>query len=295
MTERNSPITSEHLYEEIINSKKEIKNSIAASETRILLEFQALKNKVEQLEAENQFLKNKIEHLDRINKKNNIIFFGLKKTADEITPQFICDEIKRSLKIEIKENDINDCYKLGKNEDAPIKIELISYLKKREILSNAKILKQTNLSILNDQTEQQREEYKILKSNLLKAKASAPQKKSFIRGNRLIVGSAIYTVQDLINKQVENKASSAPPTPSTSKHGGSATNEEDENTSESIWEDTETLEDTSSSKSNLEKKDHQIAKTTPKSTLHYKVFKKKISPKKNDQPRLRPRHGSTQC
>lgn len=195
------------------------------------------------------------------------------------------------MQIEVKANDINDCYKLGKKEYAPIKVELISYLKKREILSNARKLKGSYLSISHDLTEKQRKEYTILKTNLLKAKANGSQN-SFIRGNRLVVGNTSYTAEELENIQPENKANSAPPTPARSEQENRVfESEEDENSEGVIWEDTETLEEAGTTQTEIEKKQNQSGKGTPKSTIPTKLLKKK-SPRKHT--RLRPRNGSAQ-
>lgn len=87
----------------------------------------------------------------RSQNKNNIILFGLKKKNDEI---LVCKELTRLLDIRLEESDINDFFPLGRTENCPIKVELISYLKKRLIFKNTKKLKGTGVSITNDLTLQ---------------------------------------------------------------------------------------------------------------------------------------------
>lgn len=197
---KSPDITLKQLYEEIINSKEEVKSSISATETRLTQELKLLKNRIDQLEKENSDLKEKLEYVDRENRKNNIIIFGLNKSVKETTPQLICEELHRVLNVELKESDIDNCYKLGKTEDSPIKVELISNLKKKVIFSKVKQLKDTPLSISNDLTGKQREELKILRANLLKARTNSTRK-SYIRGNRLVVGTREYTLKELINNE----------------------------------------------------------------------------------------------
>lgn len=49
------------ILNEIINSKKELKNAIHASEARLLLKVELIQSKVTELQKENQLLKEEIE------------------------------------------------------------------------------------------------------------------------------------------------------------------------------------------------------------------------------------------
>lgn len=238
-------ITSETnlLYEEIIRSKKEVQNSIAATETRLVLEIHSLKNRIDQLERENFTLREKIEYVDRTNRKNNVIIFGLKTPEGKVAPEIICDELRRLLEVELTETDISDCYRLGKTENSPIKVELISTLKKRTIFSKAKQLKETPVSISNDLTEIQREEFNILRTNLQQARGNSSVR-SYIRGNRLVVGTREYTVEDLKNNQQVGKPHSAPQTPSAPENLLASRKGSQNGNSEDIETDCETAEDT---------------------------------------------------
>lgn len=241
-------ITLKRLYEEIIKSKNEVKSSISATEARLLLEIHSLKTRVDQLERENSTLEQKFEYADRVNRKNNIILFGFDKLRDNATPKLICEELNHLLEVEISESDISDCYKLGKTKKSPIKVELISNLKKKVIFSKVKKLKGTNQSIANDLTLKQRNESKILRTNLIQARANTSCK-SFIRGNRLVIGTKQYTVEDLVSIQPERKPHSAPSTPSTSscptKVRKNLQDEESQDSSEAGWETTDDHAETS--------------------------------------------------
>ncbi|KAK9878334.1 hypothetical protein WA026_021349 [Henosepilachna vigintioctopunctata] len=105
MSGDNSENTLQKILNEVTASKNGLKTYIVTSEAKLLLK----------------------ESLT----KKNIIIFGLEKPF-EVTPAFICEEIRRLLQVELKESDISDLYQLGKKNNCPIKVEFISYLKKKE-------------------------------------------------------------------------------------------------------------------------------------------------------------------
>ncbi|KAK9873648.1 hypothetical protein WA026_023512 [Henosepilachna vigintioctopunctata] len=169
MSGDNSENTLQKILNEVTASKNGLKTYIVTSEAKLLL----------------------IESLT----KKNIIIFGLEKPF-EVTPAFICEEIRRLLQVELKESDISDLYQLGKKNNCPIKVEFISYLKKKEVILNARKLKESQISIAKDLTHQQREEIRKLKSFLEKIK-DRTSKKAYIRGNRIIVETKEYTLTQL--------------------------------------------------------------------------------------------------
>lgn len=201
------------LQEEIVRNRKEIKSAIEASETRLLLKIEELKQKVSSLEIENKILKNKTEILDRNSRKNNIIIFGLKDSEGN-TANKISKKIGELLGVDVKETDINNFYRLDKSAKPPIKVEFLSYLKKTEILKKCKKLKDTGIAISNDLTIEQRSEQKILRS-FLKRTRQDPTDQSFIKGNKLYINNRAYTVEDLqeIEYSEKRNVNSAPATP----------------------------------------------------------------------------------
>lgn len=72
--------------------------------------------------------------------------------------EYICTELRQLLGIDIIDTDINDIYPLRKDINKPIKVELMSYLKKTYIIQNCYKLKGTNISIAQDLTDIQRNE-----------------------------------------------------------------------------------------------------------------------------------------
>lgn len=207
-------ITITHLYEELIKTKIELKSAIEAGEARVVLETELLKNKIKHLEKENQNLRNKVEQFDRNNRKNNILIFGLERQSKEVPVESIKSELKNLLDIDLKENDISNVYYLGNQERSPIKLELVSFLKKSAILKNCGKLKGTKISIINDLTEFQREEYKSLRQHMHRLKN--PSNQCFIKANKLYINNKPYSIEELEEKYnaEKEKPKSLPATPS---------------------------------------------------------------------------------
>lgn len=189
-------VTNKQILEEIQRNRTELKNVIKESEARLLLIIESLSNKINTLEKENLNLKDKIELLERNQKQNNIVIFGLNKKSDEVTVENICQEIKTRLDINLTEADVNNIYSLGKSENSPVKIELVSLLKKKNILKNCHRLKGSNISVTQDLTLKQRQENKILRRHLRKSRENK-QYRSYIKGDRLYINNVPYTSREL--------------------------------------------------------------------------------------------------
>lgn len=220
-------ITNQIILEEIQKNRTELKYSIEASEARLLLEVAALNNKIVKLEIENTELKNKIEELERQNRQNNIVIFGLETSEEEINGKQICQDLKRLIHTDVIESDINNCYRLGKSVECPIKVEFVSYLKKKQILANCKNLKGTNVYIAHDLTPEQRNENQILRRHLNNARQNK-NNTCFIKNNKLHINKKIYTPNDLLEIEESevyliNQNHSAPSTPTTFKHFSTTT------------------------------------------------------------------------
>lgn len=257
-------ISTRQILDEIINSKKELKNSISASETRLILEIQELKGRLNCLERENLELKEQLELSKRQQNKNNLIIFGLKKRSEKVTTALVCEELTRLLEVGLVESDIGDLYPLGKTKNCPIKIELISHLKKKLIFKNTKKLKNTGVSIANDLTLQQREEIKTLNKFLKNARQEGQE--AYIRGNKLVIGKNIYTLEDLENTGEEVKSSSAPHTPLRDRKQSSC---------ERVISDYTEGEANGPSCKIPSIHERAIKKTTPQLTTHKKIYTSK--------------------
>lgn len=206
-------ITLTDLLHEIKNSKDEVKNCIAATEVRLRLEIQELKNKNETLEKEKEISKERLERTEQFCNKNNIVIFGLNK-GGPLKADYLCSEINRILDVQIEPEEINDYYTLGKKDNSPIKIEFISYQSKKIIFERIKKLKGTGVAIANDLTLRQRQDLQKLKTFLRKARTKYADR-SFLKGNKLIIGEEANTLEELERFGLErNKTRSAPNTPS---------------------------------------------------------------------------------
>lgn len=210
--EINSSITLESLHEEIVNSRKHIKNYIEATEANLLLSIEEVKSNFRKLEQENLLLKKEIELLKRNQNKNNIVVFGLNKKRDLLTPEVVCEDLKELLDVDLKNTDINNVYPLGKTESCPVKIEFISYYNKKKVLQNCYKLKGKQITIAQDLTHQQREEQKTLRKHLFLAKQEK-QNECYIRGNKLFVNGVAYNAEDL--RETDDNHTSPKSAPST--------------------------------------------------------------------------------
>lgn len=202
------------LHDELVKNRNEIKNFIEASEARLLLKIEELKNTVSQLQKDNNLLNEEVETLKRENIKKNIVIFGLNKKREEITAENVCLDLNQLLEIDLNVNDFSDIYPLGKTENSPIKIEFISNLKKKYLMKNCRKLKGKKISIAHDLTRKQRAENKILRKHLFLAKQEEKSQDCFIKGNKLHVNGETYEAGELETIDYpENKPNSAPSTP----------------------------------------------------------------------------------
>lgn len=216
MSNSEKEITLENVLEEILNLKSELKNSLAAIDAKIALRLETLDRRNRELTEENSTLKESIERLERKNNKNNLIVFGAKVDQEKPLTASVCDLINSHLDLNITESDIGDAYELGKAENRPIKIEFLSFQKKRLILENKKKLIGTDLFIRQDLTSKQREEQSTLRAYMKHFKETTSDE-CHIRGNRLLIGKTSFTISQLQSlesvERRENK--SAPSTPTT--------------------------------------------------------------------------------
>lgn len=201
------------LLAEIRKTRTELKNIIEASETRVLLKLEFLNEKVKLLERENENLKHKFELIERNIKKNNLLVYGLKLEEYNSTER-ICQTLSHILEITLLPSDINEYYMLNIPQN-PLKVNLISNLKKKEILENCRKLKGSDIIIRHDLTYIQRQEQKILRDHLKKARENS-EIKSYIRGNKLYIGEKEYTIENLkTNINNNERPNSEPSTPVT--------------------------------------------------------------------------------
>ncbi|KAG5858341.1 hypothetical protein JTB14_012551, partial [Gonioctena quinquepunctata] len=124
------------------------------------------------------------------------------------------------LGINLNEQDSNNIFPLNPDAEAPIKLEFLSYLKKRKLFENVHKLKGSKITILNDMCYEDRNNYKILQQHIKEARSK--QLSAKIKGLRLIVDGESYTAQQLIQKTPEPeeifKRNESKSEPSSPKH-----------------------------------------------------------------------------
>lgn len=110
--------------------------------------LQPITQELENLKLENQELRNKINNLEKSKKSNNIIFYGLEEkehSQSELLDEVV-EKIKKDLKINLDNRDINIIQRIGKvnkvnNKGRPVLISFINNWKKKEVMKNKKYLK----------------------------------------------------------------------------------------------------------------------------------------------------------
>ena len=139
---------------------------------------------------------------------------------------------------DINHTHINDIYRVGNK--GTIILEFISNLPKRGIFKEVKKLKGTGISITNDLCKEDQRDKRILYNNLKEARSN--DLNAYIKQNKLYVNGKDYTAQQLKNIpkkvsddldiQIEEKTSSAPPTPTIKSQPGLLTHHIEENHAE---------------------------------------------------------------
>lgn len=206
-----------------------LKLEIKKSEDNIAKKIDKQDNRIKKLSQENKRLKARIEQLEQKQKKNNVVIFGLgleeKETKQELLDKCLTT-LNLKLGITLKKQDISDVYTFGKAGNKQIVLEFISSLSKREVLFNAKKLKGTGISVVQDRTKQEQLKNKILVYHLKEARSR--NKKARIHRGRLIVDEEEFSVEDLeIPKEIGEAYTSQ------------VTSEEEATCSEGEIEDTE--------------------------------------------------------
>lgn len=109
-----------------------------------------------------------------------------------MTPAKISKTLTNITGVQITSEHINDAYPLGKLENAPVKVEFLSYSNKLAILQNCSKLKGSSISISYYYTELQRKTQKTLRRHLNAVRANNHH--SYIKGERLFVHQKLFTL-----------------------------------------------------------------------------------------------------
>lgn len=219
------------LLNTIINQNNDIKKDIEQIKSDIATQCQKIDNigcKVVTLENENKELNKKLIIVERKLKTNNIIIFGIEENILDLL-SFVKKIIIETLEVKITDLEINNIYRIGQkstNKLRPVKLELVTNLKKQEIFREVSKLKNTGIVFSNDLLPQEREEQKVLRYHLKTAREK--QYNAKIVKNKLVINGDTYSYEDLKKQEQENtevekttniiinaKINSAPSTPVT--------------------------------------------------------------------------------
>ena len=190
----------------ITETKEELKEQIREVKDEINFVKYKYENKILDLEQENRILKSNLIQIERRVRKNNIIIFGIEEIQQNIIED-VAKILTELLNIEISSADINDAYTIGKSKNKngkPIIVEFISYQKKISVLKEAKTLKGNKIFIAHDQCPEDQTTRKTLYKHLKDARAKGQQ--AYIKGNRLIIDSEAYTVENLESANLKSSS-----------------------------------------------------------------------------------------
>lgn len=198
-----SQITNEDLFTKLLDAikaegkstKEEIVAEIKIENKKLLDRLDEQSNKIKELQNKYNQLESRYLNLERNSRKNHCIIFGLVVPQNVDLIHFVVNKLNELLETNICTADINNLYQINKSTVPPIKLEFISYLKKNAVFKNIFKLKSTNIFIAHDLCPEDRKNNKILTDNLKAARAKNLLAK--IRGNKLVVGEDVYSIEQL--------------------------------------------------------------------------------------------------
>lgn len=184
------------LSNKIDNVKKDLE-SLASS---VKSEIVQINQKINSLEEENKLLLDRLKKTERLQKKNNLILYGIKEReieGAEVLIKSVTDIFHNNLGITLDQTHFSNCFRLGKKTEKPrpILLELLSYFKKQDILKKRAHLKGTGVFISEDLIPEERAERRFLVNKLKTAKIN--HHSASIKGNKLIVDGTEYSAHDL--------------------------------------------------------------------------------------------------
>lgn len=204
MIHANTALSNDDLYTKLLEAiktegeknKNEIAREIQSENHKLLQKLDEQNKQLLDLDVRSKKLEARCVSLERRLRKNNIIIFGLVKADEEIDLlDFTIKAINELLDIEIRTSEVNNIYQIRNSNDAPIKVEFVSNLKKAVILKNCSKLKNSNISIAQDLCYEDREDIGILRKYLKLARSQNHTAK--IKGRNLIINNVEYTTEKL--------------------------------------------------------------------------------------------------
>ena len=211
---------SELLYEfksfkvEMGEALSDLTNEIKAMNSQMDSKLSSALNKVEEanktvqaLQKENKILKNdittlkeRVQSLEMYNMKDNLIIEGINQHADENCVQKVKNFFRDHLKLPQEQNvTLQKCHRFrgqGKNgKPAPMICRFLYANERQKVWSLRKNLKGTSF-VLREHFPAEIHRNRSILFPIMKA-AVAQKKKSFLQGDKLVIGEKSYTVDTL--------------------------------------------------------------------------------------------------
>lgn len=212
MTTNNS--TLESMQTEIKNNSITT-NSIEAkvSETNkslqiVTKDLQKAKSDISNIQKQNAELQKTVHSLDLKLRKNNIVFYGFCNVSGETVNDIelkITEFCENNLKVIISINDIESCFRVGKNfnRPRPILVRFTNYKIKANLFKNVRNLKGTEFALSDDLSPLERNE----RSKLIKHKvrASKLNLRTKLYKNMLMIEGVKYSLDELDDPDLLDK------------------------------------------------------------------------------------------
>lgn len=138
----------------------------------------------------------KVDTLDKNAKKRNLVIYGIPEKEGELYTDIfniVMDLMNQRMGINLKPQELDDFFRIGKRGNTqkvrPILLKMVSYWKKREILSQTVKLKGTKIFIANDLTTEEAEEMKQLRIEKRELQSKGHQ--VTIKGKQLVIDGKI--------------------------------------------------------------------------------------------------------
>ncbi|KAI5742899.1 hypothetical protein M8J77_012404 [Diaphorina citri] len=180
----------------ILNEIKSMRLDYTSGHNKVMEKLQNMEKNNETTKKRTDLLESKMKHMDRDGRKRNIIIYGVVEKDNESfrdLQNIVTWILNEKLESDIRREEIDDYFRLGRRTNGqkprPIIIKLLSYWRKREIMSNSSKLKGTNLFIANDLSFEDGEEMKKLRKEMKELRNQGHQ--VTIKGNKLIVDGVL--------------------------------------------------------------------------------------------------------
>lgn len=178
--------------EELLNKLE----TLIKATNKISEEIEAIKcsltSRIDKVEEGCRKIENKITTIERRNRRNNIVIFGVRASADNLL-KVTLDKLNGIFELQLSERDIDNVYIIGiKNT---IIVEFVSYLKKLSVLQNCRKLKGTGISIADDLCPEDQKIRTELYGYLKRARAN--NLNAYVRGQKLYINNIPHTLEEL--------------------------------------------------------------------------------------------------